>query len=160
MMDEGQFEQRVRACTQKLFRVCYTILPDASDRDDAIQEALIKAWQRRHTLRKESAFEGWLMRIVINECKNILRQRRRTVLVELDENLAISDPDLPDLTLRAALLRLKLELRLPLVLHYVEGYTIQETAQLLHLPTGTLKHRLNRGKSQLKLEMSKGEELV
>ena len=43
MIDEMEFERRARACTEKLFRVCYSILPERADRDDAIQEALIKA---------------------------------------------------------------------------------------------------------------------
>lgn len=68
-MDEREFEQRVRACTQKLFRICYALLPERADRDDAIQEALIKAWRRRGTLRDLALFETWLTRIAINECK-------------------------------------------------------------------------------------------
>ena len=160
MIDEGQFEQRVRACIPKLFRVCYTILPNASDRDDAVQEALMKAWQKRHTLRDESAFDAWLMRIVVNECKNILLQKRRVVIVELNENIVSPPQGVADSMLHAALLHLDLELRLPLVLHHVEGYTIQETAALLRLPVGTLKHRLRRGKLQLIHEMGKGEEIT
>lgn len=149
MMDEREFERRARACTDKLFRVCYVILPERADRDDAIQEALIKAWRKRGTLKDTAVFEGWLMRIAINECRNVLRRKKRTPTAVLDEMIPTND-SIPDLALHDALRNLDVGLRMPVVLHYIEGYTIQETARLLGLPLGTAKHRLKRAKSILK----------
>ena len=143
-MDEREFEQRVRACTQKLFRICYALLPERADRDDAIQEALIKAWRRRGTLRDSALFEAWLTRIAINECKNILRRRKHASTAELDESIPAA---------RDALRSLDLKLRLPMVLHYVDGYTIAETARILGVPTGTIKHRLQRARTILKEQL-------
>ena len=151
-MDEREFERRARACTEKLFRVCYTILPERADRDDAIQEALIKAWRKRGTLRDDAVFEGWLMRIAINECKNVLRRKKRMPTVELNEMISAND-SIPDLALHDALRNLDVKLRMPVVLHYIEGYTIQETARLLMIPLGTAKHRLKQAKSILKEQL-------
>lgn len=153
MMDEKEFEQRVRACTQKLFRVCYAILPERADRDDAIQEALIKAWRKRGTLRDEAVFEAWLIRITMNECKNILRHRKRMPTAELNESIPASNDNIPDLALHNALQNLDFKLRMPVVLHYVEEYTISETARLLELPLGTTKHRLKQAKMILKEQL-------
>ena len=150
MMEEREFEQRVRACTPRLFRVCYAILPERADRDDAIQEALLKAWRRRGTLRDEAVFETWLTRIAINECKSMLRRRRRMPVAELDEQIPASGDAIPDLALHNALQGLELKLRMPAVLHYAEGYTMAETARLLGIPVGTVKHRLERAKTILK----------
>ena len=152
-MDEKEFEQRVRACTQKLFRVCYAILPERADRDDAIQEALIKAWRKRGTLRDEAVFEAWLIRITMNECKNILRHRKRMPTAELNESIPASNDNIPDLALHNALQNLDFKLRMPVVLHYVEEYTISETARLLELPRGTTKHRLKQAKMILKEQL-------
>lgn len=152
-MDEKEFEQRVRACTQKLFRVCYAILPERADRDDAIQEALIKAWRKRGTLRDEAVFEAWLIRITMNECKNILRHRKRMPTAELNESIPASNDNIPDLALHNALQNLDFKLRMPVVLHYVEEYTISETAHLLELPLGTTKHRLKQAKMILKEQL-------
>lgn len=152
-MDEREFEQRVRACTQKLFRICYAILPERADRDDAIQEALIKAWRRRRTLRDSALFEAWLTRIAINECKNILRRRKYAPTAELDESIPAPRDASPDPALRDALRSLDLKLRLPMVLHYVDGYTIAETARILGVPTGTIKHRLQRARTILKEQL-------
>ena len=149
-MEEREFEQRVRACTSRLFRVCYAILPERADRDDAIQEALLKAWRRRGTLRDEAVFETWLTRIAINECKSMLRRRRRMPVAELDEQIPASGDAIPDLALHNALQGLELKLRMPVVLHYAEGYTMAETARLLGIPVGTAKHRLEQAKTILK----------
>lgn len=152
-MDEREFEQRVRACTQKLFRICYALLPERADRDDAIQEALIKAWRRRGTLRDLALFETWLTRIAINECKNILRRRKYTPTAELDESIPAARDASPDPALRDALRSLDFKLRLPVVLHYADGYTIAETARILGVPTGTIKHRLQRARTILKEQL-------
>lgn len=152
-MDEREFEQRVRACTQKLFCICYALLPERADRDDAIQEALIKAWRRRGTLRDLALFETWLTRIAINECKNILRRRKYTPTAELDESIPAARDASPDPALRDALRSLDFKLRLPVVLHYADGYTIAETARILGVPTGTIKHRLQRARTILKEQL-------
>ena len=152
-MDEREFEQRVRACTQKLFRICYAILPERADRDDAIQEALIKAWRRRGTLRDSALFEAWLTRIAINECKNILRRRKHASTAELDESIPAARDTSPDPALRDALRSLDFKLRLPVILHYADGYTIAETARILGVPTGTIKHRLQRARTILKEQL-------
>ena len=154
MMDEREFERRVCACRQKLYRVCCAILPDTADREDAIQEALIRAWRKKHTLRDESLFETWLTRIVINECRNVLRQRKRHETAELTELIPAPAP--PDRALHDALFSLDVKLRLPLTLHYVEGYTHEETARLIGIPLGTLKHRVQRAKAALRDALQKG----
>lgn len=152
-MDEKEFEQRVRAFTQKLFRICYALLPERADRDDAIQEALIKAWRRRGTLRDSALFEAWLTRIAINECKNILRRTKYAPTAELDESIPAPRDASPDPALRDALRSLDFKLRLPVVLHYADGYTIAETARILGVPTGTIKHRLQRARTILKEQL-------
>ena len=154
MMDEREFERRARACEKKLFHVCCAILPDAADREDAIQEALIKAWRKRSTLRDESLFETWLVRIVINECKAVLRRQKRRETEELTERIPAPEP--PDRTLHDALFSLDEKLRLPLTLRYIEGYSMEETAKLTGVPSGTLKHRLQRAKAALREALEKG----
>lgn len=152
MIDEMEFERRARACTEKLFRVCYSILPERADRDDAIQEALIKAWRKRGTLKDDAVFEGWLMRIAINECRNVLRHKKRMPTAELNDRIPANN-SIPDLSLHDALQKLDVGLRLPVVLHYIEGYTVQETSRLLGLTLGTTKHRLKRAISILKEQL-------
>ena len=82
----------------------------------------------------------------------MLRRKKRTPTVELNEFIPAND-SIPDLALHDALRNLDVKLRMPIVLHYIEGYTIQETARLLMIPLGTTKHRLKQAKSILKEQL-------
>ena len=155
-MDEREFEQRARACMPKLHRIACAILLRSDDREDAIQEALLRAWRYRTRLREDAYFETWLVRILINECKDILRRRRRTNAVELTEHIPAPEQNVPDPVLRQALFSLDVKLRLPLVLRYLEGYKIEEIAQMTRTPVGTLNHRLRTAKDRLRIALEKG----
>ena len=64
---------------RSLYRVAMSYTGNVSDAADAVQEALLRAWNRRDTLRDERYFDTWLMRVVINESKTLLRRRRRVL---------------------------------------------------------------------------------
>ena len=73
-MDKQEFSTRVIACEKKLFRIAYLTLGGYAHCEDAVQEALLKAWADLASLRNPALFDTWLIRILINECHNILRQ--------------------------------------------------------------------------------------
>lgn len=147
-MTNDEFSARIIAMMQTLYRISYSELSQGSDRDDAVQECLYKAWQKHHQLKDERFFQTWVVRILINECHNIQKKRSREIpLNELPERIA---PSCADLELHDALINLSEQLRLPIVLHYMEGYTIKEIARILRLPQGTVKSRMLRGRRELK----------
>lgn len=152
-MNEREFSERVRAMERRLYRVCATLLPCDADCADAVQEALLKAWRALPSLRREEFFETWLTRIAINECLRILRARRPTQ--ELDERMAAPAP--PDGELREALMALDERLRLPVTLHYINGFDISQTARILRLPPGTVKSRLHRARARLRALLKEDE---
>ncbi|MDD6041692.1 MAG: RNA polymerase sigma factor [Clostridia bacterium] len=114
----------------------------------------MRAWARRGTLREERMFSTWLMRIVINECKTLLRKRRRMILLEQLPEQAFQMPADADGNLYAALFSLPEKNRVPLVLSALEGYTLSEIAQMLHLPVNTVKTRVSRARQQLRQEVA------
>lgn len=149
-MDKATFAQHVLALEPTLYRVAYSYTGSAADAGDAVQEALLRAWMRLDTLRNESAFAPWLIRILINECKTLLRKRHRMVLLaEPPAPVAAGDDRAAVLALREALLRLRPDERTALVLTGLEHYTIRETAQMLYLPESTVKSRIARGRRKL-----------
>jgi len=83
-MDAKEFSNRAMACAERLWRISYLTLQNPADCDDAVQEALLRAWANRRRLRDERLFETWLVRILINCARDMLRKRRP--VVELDEN--------------------------------------------------------------------------
>ena len=76
-MTSEQFAREIVALTDTLYRVSYSILREACDREDAVQSCLEKAWKKRRALRDERYLKTWLVRILINECYNICRRRER-----------------------------------------------------------------------------------
>ena len=79
-MNSEEFAARVEAMRTKLYRICCMQLHDPSDREDAIQEAIFKAWKKRASLREPRYFDTWFIRILINECHNIQKRSKRRLL--------------------------------------------------------------------------------
>lgn len=153
-MLQAEFIQRIRACERRLYRVAHTMLPQACDCEDVVQEALLRAWDRLDTLRQESYFETWLIRILINQCKTFYR-RRPPEPAELTGDIPQSQEDQSPLL--EALMNLPHKQRVALELHYIEGYSVAETAKILRLPEGTVKWRLKKGRELLKAELTREE---
>ena len=151
-MDDEAFARAIVALSDTLYRVSSSQLRQRADQEDAVQECLRRAWEKRRTLREERYLKTWLIRILINECKNIYRRRPRAQ-EELPESLAAppADGELMD-----ALMNLPPKFRIPMELHYIEGYGIAEISRMLRIPDGTVKWRLSRGRALLKTEL--GEE--
>ena len=149
-MDREFFIREIEAHSGMMYRVAYTILRNDDVCRDALQDAALKAWEKRNTLREEAFFRTWMTRILINTCYDTQRKRRR--LVSLDE---IPEPSIapPDPSLALALQSLPPKLRLPLVLCYSEGMSYEEIAQTLHLPVSTVRGRIHRAKGELRKEL-------
>jgi RNA polymerase sigma-70 factor (ECF subfamily) len=123
----------------------------AAQAQDAVAEALYRGFLSLRSLRRPEYAETWLTRIVINECKRILRRFRREQLTDtLPETAEEAFDALP---LREAIRKLPQELRAVVALRYFSGYTLRETAQALGLPQGTVVTRQRRALRLLKLEL-------
>lgn len=154
-MTEQEFTARVLAAEPRLYRVATAILGASPDRDDAWQEALLRAWRKIPGLRDEQKFEPWLTRILINECRDVLRRRRRAPLPVSDVPDA-SEP-VKDEALRDALFSLEPGLRLTLTLKYLEGYSVREIARILKTSEYSIKGKLQRGREKLRAALSEQE---
>jgi RNA polymerase sigma-70 factor (ECF subfamily) len=162
-LTDREFSQRITALTQTLYRVCVAQLPNKSDREEAVQECIAKAWQHRNSLKNARYLQTWMVRILINTCHDIQRRNGReiateqgTVEVLLETEHAEKGGPLPELDV--ALLRLNEDVRMPLILHYVEGFRIREIAGILGIPQGTVKTRLMRGRQVLRELLADGDD--
>ncbi len=149
-MDKETFAMQVEQCGGMLYRVAFTILQNDDACADALQEAVLKAWEKRRTLREERYFRTWLTRIVINTAKTMRAKSRRTVSLEDVPEPAFAPPDLE---LHLALNALPEHLRLPLMLCYAEGMSYQEAAETLKLSAATIRGRIVRAKKELRKEL-------
>lgn len=149
-MTQDAFEARVTALTDTLYRVCATLLPRLCDRQDAVQSAVLKAWQHRDRVRGDEMFRPWLIRIAINECYTLLRRQRRMVLMAEMPETEAPPPNGRDEALHAAVQALPEKQRLAVVLHYREGMQVADIARALRLPQGTVKSRLHAARTTLR----------
>jgi len=114
--------------------------------DEIVQEAFLRAWKGFEGFKRDASFKTWIYRIAINTTYDYLRKHRE--LESTSEHETGGDQDdleLVDL-ISKALMQLSLEQRESFSLHYQQGYTYQEVAQLLELPEGTIKSRVHSGK--------------
>jgi RNA polymerase sigma-70 factor (ECF subfamily) len=146
-MTDEEFVECLAMMREPMYRVSCAQLRNASDRDDAVQEALLKAWYNRKKLKNEQYIKSWIIRILINECHNIQRKQKREVVTdEVPERISSTDSNVE---LYDALFRLDDRLRLPIVLHYIEGYHVQEISKILGIPKGTVLWRMSKARKEL-----------
>ena len=156
-MTKEQLGGLIIASEDIMYHVAKTLLRNDADCSDAIQEAIVKAFSKVHTLRSDALGKTWLIRILINECYTIMRREKRLVSLEefSGEDAAAETEDYSDLY--EALTRLPEEARLCVTLYYMEGYSVKEIASILKLSESGVKSRLARARSRLRRELESME---
>lgn len=149
-MDKDTFARLVTEMSPALYRTARALLRSEDDCRDALSEAVLRAWSSLDRLRDETRFPAWMTRIVVNESRAIVRRQRRIVLTDTPPEPPVQE--IPPVM--EALYALPDTLRLPVVLHYVQGYSVEETASILRLPRSTVRGRLARARKALRLELS------
>ena len=154
-VDARTFQTEALKIEKLLYHISYAMLRNESDCEDAVQEALVRAWEKRDTLRDERYMQTWLIRILLNVCNGIHRKHRRAERAALPpaQPAPVGGAD----ALREALMALPLRLRLPVVLYYMEGMTQQECARALGWPASLVKSRLRAARAALR-KLLEGEE--
>jgi RNA polymerase sigma-70 factor (ECF subfamily) len=146
--DHDAFEVLATSAGDRLYAVARLILRDAGLAEDAVQEALVRAWQQLPSLRDPDRFDAWLYRLVVNACADQGRQLRRwsQQVRPLVPDVSISD-DTASVANREQLERgfgrLKPDQRAVVVLHYYSGFSAAEIAKILGIPEGTARSRLH-----------------
>jgi RNA polymerase sigma-70 factor (ECF subfamily) len=146
--DHEAFEVLATSAGDRLYSVARLILRSTDLAEDAVQEALVRAWQQLPSLRDPDRFDAWLYRLVVNACADQGRQLRRwsqqvralpMKSTVTDETGWVNDRE----QLTRGFDRLKPEQRAVVVLHYYSGFTTAEIAQMLRIPEGTARSRLH-----------------
>ena len=150
MMDERLFTQRLLESEPMLYRIACALLRSETDRQDAMQETALKAWQNQGRLREEQYFKTWICRIMVNECHNLQRKNSRMVPTETMPDQPA--PDNSEQETRLMLESLPEKQRVPLVLHYLEGFSLEEIAQVQHISLSLVKDRMQQARKALRVE--------
>ncbi len=148
--DQQAFAQLVRANEGALYRIAWAMLGSDADSCDAVQDAILRAWVSLPGLREPQWFRTWLIRILINECRQMLRRRKRTAPMpdaELGGPSGFSDEALD---VRRAIRLLPEDQRMVTVLFYFDDFSVEMIARSLQMAEGTVKSRLHAARAKLK----------
>jgi RNA polymerase sigma-70 factor, ECF subfamily len=151
--DRMTFEAAVEAFSESLYRVAFRLTGNHHTASELVQETYLGAWRNIAQLNDQTKLRGWLFAILRNQFSKIC-QRQRVNLADLGELDVIPASQTPSNDLREmvqeAIQRLNDDLRLPMLLVSMEGWTVAETAELLEIPQGTVLSRLHRGRDRLR----------
>ncbi|MEJ6949667.1 sigma-70 family RNA polymerase sigma factor [Natronospora cellulosivora (SeqCode)] len=145
--DKESFSKAVLMIKEECYKIAYCYLHNSEDSMDAICDAVEKALINIKKLKEPKYFKTWFTRIVINECKMQLRKRRKVIQMA-DE---LYTPEIKKMEskrrdgtidLETALKELKPKIRLLIYLKYYLGYTLEDIAETMELPVGTVKTKI------------------
>ena len=151
-MTKEKFTELILENEEIMCKVAMSMLRNEKDCEDAIQSAIMTAYEKLSALKHEEYFRTWLIRILINNCSKQLRQRKRTA--ELTEVQAVSNSSVEEVEVRAAVEALPIKIRQFIILYYSEQFTTKEISDILKIPKGTVLSRLHKGRKLLKIELS------
>ena len=151
------FCENVNKYRTQLYAIAFTILKNETDTEDAVCNAILKAYEHLDELKEPGKFKAWLITITRNEALQIIRKRLSLPGNEKVEALLGASYDNHD-ELWDVVQNLKEEYRIVIVLYYYGELSIKEIEEVLNIPIGTVKSRMNRGREMLKelLEKKKG----
>lgn len=160
--DEFQaFEELVDRYKSRLVNLIYRMLGDQNEAEDLVQETFLRVWTHRQDYDFSYCLSTWVYTIALNLAKNELRKRRRFKFFNLSEmtekGLELPDPKMGPSALghllEGAIGKLPTKYKTAFLLRDVEQLPYEDVAQILGVPLGTVKSRVNRARSVLKNEL-------
>lgn len=151
MRTEHEAEQALNAHGDSIRRVCFLHLKNYADVEDVFQEVILKYILYEGSFESDAHERAWLLRVAINQCKDLLKSFFRKRVTALDDvNIAAFSVTDEDKSILDAVLRLPDKYRDVIYLHYYEGYTAVEIAGMLGNRENTVYTWMARAKSKLK----------
>lgn len=147
--DAEAFVKLMEMNKQSMYKVARGFFSDMSDVEDAMADTVMTCWMKISTVRSPEYFKTWLTKILINKCCDILRKRKYCVSLDELPNLEGVQMDIEAVEFEDMVNALNYKYSVVLILHYSDGFGVDEIAEILKLPKGTVTSRLKRGREQL-----------
>lgn len=154
--DGRSFEKLIRPYMDSAFGLAVRILENRAEAEDAVQDALFKAWCALPNFRGDAKFSTWLYRIVWRECVNRTRQRQSLPMeMDLVDRTSSGSPEKSldraetKSDIEEALQRLSVPYRAVLIFFYFEDLSVKDIAGIVGSPVSTVKTRLHRARKAL-----------
>ena len=159
-MTNEQFTCLAERYLDTVFRVAYNYIGSRADAEDVAQNVFFKLLQSKMPFAGNEHVKNWLIRVTINECKNLVRAKwwKTESIEDHASTLTFENPTHSDLYY--AVMGLPKKYRLPIYLHYYEGYSTAEIGALLRIPKNTVCSNLKRGRELLKVTLQEAKDNV
>lgn len=132
-----------------LYRICFVMLGNKFDAEDALQETFIKYLQKAPSFDSETYEKAWLIKVASNKCHDLQRYRQKHRTEDIDELWDLSADEAEESVL-PALCALPDKYKSTLYLYYVEGYKVEEIAKMIGKTSSAVKMRLKKGRDLLR----------
>ena len=154
----SDYVRAARAKVDDAYRLAGYLLGDATEAQDAVQDALVKAWRNWPSLRQPESFGPWFDRIVVNVCRDRMRRHRTLRMVDLEAAGQVESADtfaamLDGDRVGSAVAKLRPDHRIVIALALLARLTLEQVAETLDLPLGTVKSRLHYALRALRAEL-------
>ena len=157
MLTNEQFSCLVKKYIDMVFRVALNYTKSVPDAEDVTQDVFFALFREKKPFESEEHIRHWLIRVALNECKKWHRSPWRRHISFEEYAATMPQTSERDREVLRAVMALPRKYRLPIYLHYYEGYSTAEIGELLKIPKGTVCTNLSRGREMLKLNLQEGE---
>jgi len=158
--DNKDLEAAIDGYSNMLYKICFLILKNEQDTKDVLQETFLTYYTKKPSFNDEEHKKAWLIKVSQNKCREFLRFHKKHAslpLDEMEETLVITDGlSAGESDLLSLIWDMDYKLKSAVILYYIEGYTVSETAEILKTSPSAVKKRLQRAREKLKVKY-KGE---
>ena len=156
----ADLEAVINTYSDMLYKICFVILKNEHDTKDVLQDTFLIYYTKKPEFESEDHRKAWLIRVSQNKCREFLRFHKRHASISLDkiDESEIITNGLNDYEkeLLSMIWNMSLKLKSVVILHYIEGYSVDETADILKISSSAVKKRLQRAREQLKTDYEGG----
>ena len=167
--NEDAYIELVNRYKDKLINFIFNYLGDQESSEDVVQETMIRLYQKKHYYKEIAKFSTWLYTIAKNLANTELRKRKQRKITLLSQftaddktyDLPSNDPelgqgiqtDIVNKIIRNAVDQLSEKFKVVIVLRDIQGISYEDISEIINVPIGTVKSRINRARLQLQVEL-------
>ena len=150
-MTETQLRNAMETYGDTVYRLALCRMQNVADAEDVYQDVFLRLFAQSAMDWGGEHLKAWLIRATLNRCADVHRFRLRRPVLSLEELPDMARPEsAEDFALWEVVGRLPEKLRIPIHLHYGEGYSTEEIADMVGVPAATIRTRLHRARTRLK----------
>ena len=153
---DDETECIVNTYSNMLFRLCFTVLRNNADAEDAVEDTFLKYITKSPCFRNEEHTKAWLIRVATNICKDMYRFNKKRDYISFDDLFNYSKAE-ENNELLEEVMNLPVKYKTVIYLFYIEGYKTDEIAEILSISSPAVRKRLQYAREKLKFQYEKGD---